>query len=205
MERCFRVGFMACIGLFALPSFAGISFDTIPCWIGDPATSQHRAALVVDWNDSPEDALLWGYAWDGTATGRDMFQAVAQVDPRLSSAITDFGWGLQVDRIAMDQDLDGGYAEPGDHDRDNSIFGSWWSYWGTEESPAPVWVQHAVGMTDRILENRDVDGWSWDADWNTAAPEPSSSPLAATAIPEPSTLVCMILAGLVFHQRLRSH
>jgi hypothetical protein len=51
------------------------SFDTIQFWAG---SGTNRAALVIQWNDGGSPAaLLWGYRWNGQATGMDMFRAVA--------------------------------------------------------------------------------------------------------------------------------
>ena len=42
-----------------------------------------EAALVVKFNDESNKSLVWGYRWSGTATGEDMFRAIAQSDSRL--------------------------------------------------------------------------------------------------------------------------
>ncbi|MDE7148970.1 MAG: hypothetical protein K2O01_00950, partial [Bacteroidales bacterium] len=67
------------------------SFDDVLFWVGDGA---NRAALVVDWHDEELDrALVWGYRWDGDATGYDMISAVAAADPRftLLTHVTNLG------------------------------------------------------------------------------------------------------------------
>jgi hypothetical protein len=58
------------------------TFDDVEFWIGSGA---NRAALAIDWfeDDVNLPALVWGYRWDGTATGRDMLSAIAAADPRL--------------------------------------------------------------------------------------------------------------------------
>jgi len=54
---------------------APLTFDTIPFWAG---TGTNRAALVIQWNDGKSpSSLVWGYRWNGTATGIDMLRAVA--------------------------------------------------------------------------------------------------------------------------------
>src|SRR3974390_1833771 len=49
------------------PDFSNIQF-----WVGSGA---NQAALVIDWRDglTPE-SLLWGYRWNGSATGLDMLE-----------------------------------------------------------------------------------------------------------------------------------
>lgn len=58
-----------------------ISFSDIKYWVG---TGTNEAAFVVQWNDSKNpDALVWGFRWNGTATGADMIKAIAKADQRL--------------------------------------------------------------------------------------------------------------------------
>lgn len=57
-----------------------ISFSDIQYWVG---TGSNQAAFVVQWNDSKNpDALVWGFRWDGNATGEDMLKAIAKADHR---------------------------------------------------------------------------------------------------------------------------
>jgi hypothetical protein len=52
-----------------------ITFDSIKFWTG---TGTNKAAMVIQWNDAgTPTSLLWGYRWDGVATGIDMVQAIA--------------------------------------------------------------------------------------------------------------------------------
>lgn len=56
------------------------TFADIQFWVGSGA---NQAAFVVQWNDGKTaDALVWGFRWNGTATGEDMVKAVAKADPR---------------------------------------------------------------------------------------------------------------------------
>lgn len=67
-------------------------FSAIQYWVG---TGTNKAAFVVQWNDSKNpDALVWGFRWNGTATGEDMLKAIAQADHRFFSLLyqgTSFG------------------------------------------------------------------------------------------------------------------
>lgn len=57
-----------------------ITFSDIKYWIG---TGSNEAAFVVQWNDGKNpDALVWGFRWNGTATGADMIKAIAKEDQR---------------------------------------------------------------------------------------------------------------------------
>ncbi len=69
-----------------------ISFSDIQYWVG---SGSNQAAFVVQWNDSKNpDALVWGFKWDGNATGEDMLKAIAKADHRLFTLLyqgTQFG------------------------------------------------------------------------------------------------------------------
>lgn len=59
---------------------AKVDFNQIAYWVGD---GRKKAALVIKFNDGSNKAYVWGYKWNGDASGEDMFRAVAQDDPRL--------------------------------------------------------------------------------------------------------------------------
>lgn len=59
---------------------SAFSFEDVKTWVGE---GSNRAVLVVDWNsEKKEQALVWGFRWNGEATGYDMLAAVAKEDPR---------------------------------------------------------------------------------------------------------------------------
>lgn len=71
---------------------ADFNFDDIVYWVG---TGTNEAAFVVQWNDAKNpDALVWGFRWNGTATGEDMLKAIAKTDKRFFTLLyqgTQFG------------------------------------------------------------------------------------------------------------------
>ncbi|MCD9855437.1 DUF5074 domain-containing protein [Epilithonimonas sp. JDS] len=71
---------------------ADFNFDDIVYWVG---TGTNEAAFVVQWNDSKNpDAMVWGFRWNGTATGEDMLKAIAKTDKRFFTLLyqgTQFG------------------------------------------------------------------------------------------------------------------
>ncbi len=92
------------------------TFDMIESWTGEGA---NRAALVVQWNvDGEQNALVFGYRWDGVATGSDMFRAVVSANPQLYGLIqytnvsspTDPLGGYTINGIGWDADGDGDIA-----------------------------------------------------------------------------------------------
>ncbi|WP_250253697.1 DUF5074 domain-containing protein [Chryseobacterium sp. Marseille-Q3244] len=85
-----------------------ISFSDIKYWVG---TGTNEAAFVVQWNDSKNpDALVWGFRWNGTATGADMIKAIAKADQRFFTllyqgtpqgmAVGGFGFDLDGQNLA---------------------------------------------------------------------------------------------------------
>lgn len=92
------------------------TFDMIQSWTGEGA---NKAALVIQWNDSKEkNALVFGYRWDGQATGADMIRAVVAANPQLYGLIqytnvsspTDPNGGYTINGFGWDADGDGDIA-----------------------------------------------------------------------------------------------
>ena len=91
------------------------TFDMIESWSGQ---GSNRAALVIQWNDPKEsNALVFGYRWDGLATGVDMIRAVVADHPQLYALI-------QYTNVSSPTDPKGGYTINGfgwDCDQDGEI------------------------------------------------------------------------------------
>lgn len=64
-------------GAAVFQSAAAVDLDAIRNWAG---TGEKRAALVIDFHDQKgnDQALVWGYRWDGNASGEDMIRAIAR-------------------------------------------------------------------------------------------------------------------------------
>jgi len=97
-----------------------LSFDSIQFWAG---TGKNQAAMMIQWNDGGTPAsLLWGYRWNGTATGFDMFRSIAGTtavknpvsqanslsyigsDSRLAASWTEFDFGNALDSVVFNYD-----------------------------------------------------------------------------------------------------
>ncbi|MDE6391965.1 MAG: leucine-rich repeat domain-containing protein [Muribaculaceae bacterium] len=91
------------------------TFDDIENWTG---TGENKAALVIQWNDPREThAIVFGYRWDGLATGTDMIKAVVKNNPRLYTL-------MQYTNVSSPTDPLGGYTINGfgwDADNDGDI------------------------------------------------------------------------------------
>ena len=84
---------------------ADFTFDDIQYWVG---TGSNEAAFVVQWNDEKNpDALVWGFRWDGDATGLDMLQAIAKADKRFYTLLYYTGPDLGTAVGGLGFDLDG--------------------------------------------------------------------------------------------------
>jgi hypothetical protein len=94
---------------------AAISTNDIQLWTG---SGTNHAGLVIEWN-SPEvfnlttvpapianKTLVWGYQFNGTATGTQMFEAILASDPRLYAVINNT-FGTFVDGIGYNLNGDG--------------------------------------------------------------------------------------------------
>lgn len=66
-----------CLSARAVEYVDWVKWDQIQHWAGDPA-GEKKCALVIDFQDEYDSrALVWGYRWNGTATGEDMIRAIA--------------------------------------------------------------------------------------------------------------------------------
>lgn len=174
-------------GLAVMPVAEGsFSFDQIQNWTGEGA---NQAALVIQWNDDREEnAMVWGYRWDGEATSVDMVMAIAKKDPRMFLLILEgTAYGTTIGGIGYDADGDGncqltdgsetypvvdGYVSISDYnfdkftsvDSDDLWCSGWytngyWSYNVNDLGQFPPTDYASVGASSRELKNGSVDGW----------------------------------------------
>ncbi len=105
-----RLLVLAVSSLFVISMAHAVDFSDIQLWAG---TGANEAAMVIDWNDGKSDeSLVWGYRWDGSATGADMFEAIVSADPRLFAHLGtfDFGSGPKPIVFGIGYDLNGNGA-----------------------------------------------------------------------------------------------
>ena len=215
------VGMVACAGLFNSPSAQAITFDDIQYWVG---TGSNRAGFVIDWNDGKSaESLVWGYRWDGTKTGEDMFMAIVAADARLFAHVSGSGgYGVALFGTGYDLDGDGVFGvspalsfdagglsvgspddsrvptDSNDHWKEGWMTAGYWSYWLGGTANSPSWGFSGVGMSGRTLTNNAWDGWSWAPVFNASAP---SEPVPA--VPEPASLL-LLGAGMLSAMRRRN-
>lgn len=201
--------------------WANMTFEDIEFWAGE---GTNRAALVIDWNDGQSDICkVWGFRWDGDATGADMVLAVCAADARLYAMGSQGGWGFSIGGLGFDTNENGlfdiaksgkvssfnadGYMSVTSYafdgwsvtDAGDSWAGGWESdgFWGYYYAGADGgWISSNIGASSRILSDGTWDGWSWGAaekGWYGGEP-------SVTVIPEPITML-LLGAGLVFARK----
>lgn len=111
-----NVSFTATGSIAAPRNASKFTLDDIQFWAGSGSKS---AGLVVQWNCAGEEnALVFGYHWDGRASGADMIKAIAEAHPLFYAL-------LQYTNVSSDLDPLGGYTINGmgwDADEDGDIF-----------------------------------------------------------------------------------
>jgi len=216
---------LALTGVFVSSAARADLFSNIQLWAG---TGTNEAGFEIDWNNgATNSALLWGYRWNGTATGEQMFDAIVATDPRLYAEVsgpTDYGtevFGLGFHQSG-DQNfslspslsfnsqhlaiVDAGSVEDsraavtsGDLWQEGWYTAGYWTYWNSTDSRVSAnqsdWDSSYGGMTSRVLENGDMDGWSFDYGFNWPASTPAA-PSYVTAVPEPSAWALLGMGGL---------
>lgn len=202
----------AALANFTLTSPAA-TFDDVQFWVGSGA---NQAALVIDWNNgkSPE-SLLWGYRWDGTATGLDMLQAVVNADSRLFAHLGTYVWGTATLGFGYDLNNSGGFAvspslafdsgglaldtNPDDNRVATDAADHWlegwnngfWAYY-LKGSAAENWASALTGAGDRTLADGAWDGFSFAPGFASSDPrEPTPA-----MVPEPGVVSLLTLSAL---------
>lgn len=169
------------------------TMDDIVFWVG---TGTNRAALVLEWHDGKyPDALVWGYKWDGEATGFDMINEIVKADPLLIAVMGDQWGGKVIGGIGYNTNKDpdhyliinnetdnpkypeNGFVEVNSSDFDHISYsnplGHWqsgwyngyWTYFIKDER-VDAWEYSSFIATFRELEDGSWDGWSFLDDMN---------------------------------------
>jgi hypothetical protein len=213
----------AVMSLASARSAQAVGFDDIQYWVG---TGSNRAAFVMDWNDAKTpESLIWGYRWDGAASGEQMLRAIVAADPRLFAHVGAAGsFGVPLWGSGYDLDDDGNFAvnpplsfdsgglstgtgddsrapaDAADHWREG-FNNSFWGYYDGGTGASPAWAFGSAGMSDRVLVNNAWDGWSFAPGF--ADTLPSEPVAAAPPVPEPATIGLAAIAALALSRRRR--
>ncbi|MPT31479.1 MAG: DUF5074 domain-containing protein [Chryseobacterium sp.] len=186
---------------------ADFNFDDIIYWVG---TGTNEAAFVVQWNDAKNpDALVWGFRWNGTATGEDMLKAIAKTDKRFftllyqgtqfGSAVGGLGFDLDgndtnalykngnttyplypVDGIINTTSYD--FDDYTAKDADDHWGSGWYSgYWSYwVKDPADTEFGYSgLGASSRQLENGSWDVWNYNPNMESYEISSAFTPVSA--------------------------
>ena len=187
------------------------TMDMIENWTGE---GSNRAALAIQWNvDGEETALVWGFRWDGEATGATMITAIAAADPRFALASeSGTAFGNTVSGIGYDMNSSGNFAitkdgetlqaneqglipmsgysydgwsctDPEDYWQ-SGWYQGYWSYW-TRLDDSDSWEYSGLGVSARELTDGCWDGWNFAADMQSYDWKPLA-PAAKNGLAEPS-------------------
>ncbi|MGC4004452.1 MAG: PEP-CTERM sorting domain-containing protein [Pirellulales bacterium] len=184
----------------AASPYATFDFNNINTWVG---TGTNQAALVLDWNTPTGiSSFVWGYRWNGAATGEDMLRAIAGAgnysdttngnfvthgaDPRLSFNASVFGFGNFIHGFAFNSPTSGALGYPDSFD---------WNYY-TAAASDTTWSNATTGFGSRTLSNGVWDGYRYAPgfDMNFNPLTSPSLPLAVQPVPEPSTYAVLGVA-----------
>ena len=186
---------VASYGMWSPTTSAGpvTSLDDIRFWVG---SGEHRAALAIDWNDTTatDASLVWGYRFNGSATGEEMLRAVVEADPRLFVKLDSPIGGQRLFGVGYDLNYDGqfgitdgtifdanGFAESAQSDGAIATdpadlyaegwFSGFWHYGNASGNPYDdgEWVDGGGGMVSRSLADGDWDSWAFTPSFDFAA------------------------------------
>ena len=227
MRRHFLSFVVVVLSLFVSSQRAqALTLDDITFYVG---SGSNRAGMVIDWADG-RDPLIWGYRWDGAATGEDMFRDIAMADPRLFAKISDqFAFGDFIFGIGYDRDddgfgisdatvftdglfvgpaTDGATATDADDSYVEGFNTGFFGYFVASGSPydGGSWGFAPVGISDRVLSDGDFDGFAFAPGFNggePALPVPATGGSAGgnNGVPEPTTFMFGCVAIAVVGMR----
>lgn len=216
---------LALASVSILDSSRAATFDDVQYWVGSGA---NKAAFVIDWNDGKSaESLLWGYRWNGAATGLDMFQAIVNADPRLFAHVGSYAWGTAILGIGFDLNNNGNFGvtpalsfnggglfnstspndaraaiEAGDHYVEGWNSG-YWEYFN-KASTVDAWASASAGIADRALSDGVWDGLNFNLGFAFPGAAPGE-PVAVTAVPEPTALALLSLSAITLTCARRKH
>jgi len=218
MKKSF-LAMLAAITLLAGNSWGQIisNLDDIQFWVG---SGSNRSVLIIDFHyggtlSATQQSWVWGYRWDGSATGEDMISAIAAADSNLDVLspwfVMDIYYAVGLNYYEGEAnynpgvDLSWGYYLAGGTAEE---FNNDWIPQGQVPIPGggydmPVsWTISPSGSADRRLSDGSWDAWSFGSyDPNTFVHLVEPAAISHAAIPEPSSILLIGLGSVMLFLR----
>ncbi len=173
------------------------TLEDISYWVG---VGSQRAAIAIDWNGllATDESLVWGYRWDGDATGLNMLREVVESDSRLLAKLMTSGsgsMGVGINGLGYDVSDDGLFlisdgtefdatgiveveawedgatsVDPADLYAEGWFTVGFWHY-GVAEGPPTTggWNPTGSGASSRLLHDGSWDSWTFDLGFTMSA------------------------------------
>ncbi|MBL9121660.1 MAG: hypothetical protein JNL80_17265 [Phycisphaerae bacterium] len=158
LSRVRTARFALAASLFALIGAGSADASLVATFeVGSGGNASH---LQFDFQNG--NSYLYLVHWEGTVTGRDLFDIVGAAQPGyFTSDIVTFPFGDALFGQSIGSDANAGFGSPPD-------FLDFWHYW-TKESATAAWESSFVGFGDRIVSDGSWDGWVFGSDGAPAA------------------------------------
>lgn len=180
----------------ASASIHAFGFEDITTWAG---TGTKQAALVIDWNDgiNPQ-SLVWGFRWNGNATGLDLLNSIMTIDPKLvrvnggggPNTIYGLGYDLDADGFSITGTGDAAFAtDADDHYKAGWFTAGFWGYYNVQNTTQlpTTWTFGDGGFITGNLDDQSWEGFSWAPAFTGGQPsDPTNAP-----VPEPATMAAL--------------
>lgn len=103
MKKSLLLSGIALIAVCSVMQATKVDFQSIRHWAG---SGEKKAALIIQFNDGKDEVgYVWGYRWNGTASGEDMVRAVARASRTLTALVQYTGsMGSTLDGVGLSQD-----------------------------------------------------------------------------------------------------
>lgn len=122
------------------------------------------------------NTYLYEVRYDGSRTGKDLFDSIAAAQPGFFSyEVVTYSFGDALLGVSIGSDSNAGFGTP-------PAYLDYWHYW-TRATDGEAWTESFIGFGDRVVANGSWDGWVFDS---AAAPN---------AIPAPGALALLLFGA----------
>jgi hypothetical protein len=165
-----RIASLAAVGFLAAASSATAGLTGTY----DIGAGSNTSYLQFDFANG--NSYFYTIRWDGSITGRGLFDVVAAAQPGFFSFdVVSFSFGDALFGVSIGADADSGFGTPPD-------FLDYWHYW-TRPNDASPWDVSFIGFSDRVVADGSWDGWVFGSDGPpSVVPAPAAVATLAAAL-----------------------